>query len=59
MKAAILNDALVVINLIVWDETCVAPVGTTAVMLPNDYYVSIGFVYNPVTNTFTDPNAGA
>lgn len=59
MKAAILNDVLVVINLIVWDESCAAPVGTTAIVLPNDYYVSVGFVYDPATNTFTDPNAGA
>jgi hypothetical protein len=25
-------------------------------VLPDDYYVSIGFVYDPVTQTFMDPN---
>lgn len=59
MKAAIINADSVVINLIVWDASCVAPVNTTAVVLPDDYYVSIGFVYDPATSTFTDPNAEA
>jgi len=56
MKAALINSANVVVNLIVWDNTCTAPVGTTAIVLPNDYYVSTGFIYDPATQTFTDPN---
>jgi hypothetical protein len=56
MKAALINSTNVVVNIIVWDSTCVAPTGTTAIVLPDDYYVSIGFVYDPVTQTFTDPN---
>lgn len=56
MKAALINSSNVVVNIIVWDDTCVAPPGTTAIVLPNDYYVSIGFIYDPDTQTFTDPN---
>ena len=56
MKAALIDSTNVVVNIIVWDSTCVAPTGTTPIVLPDDYYVSIGFVYDPVTQTFTDPN---
>jgi len=57
MKAALINATNVVVNVIVWDSSCTAPAGTAAIVLPDDYYVSIGFVYNPVTQTFTDPTA--
>ena len=55
MKAALIGSDNVVINVIVWDSTCVAPPGLTAIVLPNDYIVAIGFVYDPVTQTFSDP----
>jgi hypothetical protein len=56
MKAALIDSTNVVVNIIVWDSTCVAPTGTTPIVLPDDYYVSIGFVYDSATQTFTDPN---
>ena len=55
MKAALIGSDNVVVNVIVWDDNCVAPAGLTAIVLPNDYYVSIGFVYDPITQTFSDP----
>jgi hypothetical protein len=57
MKAALIDATNVVVNVIVWDSSCVAPAGTTPIVLPDDYYVSIGFVYDPTTQTFTDPTA--
>ena len=55
MKAALIDGTNVVINIIVWDETCIAPEDVTCVVLPNDAYVSIGWSFNG-GESFTDPN---
>jgi hypothetical protein len=58
MKAAIVDSNNTVVNIIVWDETCVAPDGAACVVLPDDFHVSIGWVYNG-EQSFTDPNPPA
>jgi hypothetical protein len=52
MKAALVNAQNVVENVIVWDETCVAPDGVQAIVLEDDAPVSIGWKYQ--NNTFAD-----
>lgn len=47
----------IVINLIMADPSVdPAPEGTTLVGLPDDSPVSIGWIYDPATGQFTDPN---
>jgi hypothetical protein len=52
MKAALVNPQNIVENVIVWDETCVAPDGVQAIVLEDDAPVSIGWKYQ--NNTFAD-----
>ncbi len=59
MKAAILNGNNIVVNLIVWDGTSVAPTGMSAIVLPDEYYVSTGFIYDSKTAAFIDPTPQA
>lgn len=54
MKAALIENGIVS-NIIVWDETCVAPEGVSCVILPDDFPISIGWVFNG-GESFTDPN---
>jgi hypothetical protein len=52
MKAALVNAQNIVENVIVWDETCVAPDGVQAIVLEDGAPVSIGWKYQ--NNTFVD-----
>lgn len=52
MKAALVNAQNIVENVIVWDETCVAPAGVQAIVLEDDAPVSIGWKYQ--NNEFID-----
>lgn len=45
MKAAIINSENIVVNIIVWDDTCEAPEGTTAIILEKNISVSPGWVW--------------
>jgi len=58
MKAALIDANNVVQNIIVWDNSSIAPSGLTAVVLDDSAFVSIGFTHNG-DNTFTDPNPPA
>jgi len=54
-KAVLINSENVVVNLIVWDETCVAPEGTTAIVLDPDVSgLTAGWIWDG-TN-FINPN---
>jgi hypothetical protein len=55
MKAALVDSNNIVMNIIVWDESCVAPEGVTAVILPDNFLISTGWIYNN-EQSFTDPN---
>jgi hypothetical protein len=52
MKAALVNAQNIVENVIVWDETCVAPDGVQAIVLEDLVPVSIGWKYQ--NNEFID-----
>lgn len=54
MKAAFIENNIVA-NIIVWDETCVAPEGVTYVVLPDEFQISTGWIFNG-GESFTDPN---
>ena len=54
MKAALVNNENVVENVIVWDENSQEIPGFTNVVVEDDVSVSIGFKYDPATNTFVD-----
>lgn len=54
-RAALVDANGIVENVIVWDETCVAPANLTAIVLGTTEFVSIGWKHNG-DNTFTDPN---
>jgi hypothetical protein len=54
MKAVLINNGLVE-NIIVWDDSCVAPDGVTFVVVDDSFPISIGWVHNG-GNSFTDPN---
>lgn len=53
MKAALINSNNYVVNVIVWDDTCTAPAGTTAIVVENDVLVSPGWSY--IDGQFTPP----
>lgn len=55
MKAALIDNENNVVNVIVWDDTCTAPEGTTAIILDRSFPVSPGWVWIEGT-TFEDPN---
>ena len=55
--AVVQNSNNVVVNLIMADPSAdPAPEGTTLVGLPDDSPVNIGWIYDPATGQFTDPN---
>jgi len=58
MKAALVDDNGIVVNVIVWDDACVAPNGITAVVVNDDLRVSVGWIYNGGQD-FADPNPPA
>lgn len=45
MKAALIDNQGNVVNVIVWDDTCTAPEGTTPLVLDDDAPVSPGWIY--------------
>ena len=58
--ALVQNSDNTVINLIMADPAVdPAPEGCTIVGLPDDSPVSFGWVYDPATGQFTDPNPPA
>lgn len=58
MRCALVDNLTnIVVNLIVADPAVdTSPEGQTIVGLPDGSSVSIGWLYDPVTETFTDPN---
>ena len=55
--ALVQNSDETVINIIMADPAVdPAPEGCTLVALPDDSPVSFGWIYDPATGTFTDPN---
>ena len=56
MKAAIISSSNIVLNIIVTDEPYNPGDGEIAVLLADDVFVSIGWIYDPATGTFIDPN---
>jgi len=55
--AVVQNSDNIVVNLIMADPSVdPAPEGTILVGLPDDSPVSIGWLYDPATGQFTDPN---
>lgn len=58
--ALVQNSDETVINIIMADPAVdPAPEGCTLVGLPDDSSVSFGWIYNPSTGQFTDPNPPA
>ena len=58
--ALVQNSDNTVINIIVADPAVdPAPEGCTLVVLPDDSPVSFGWIYDPATGQFTDPNPPA
>lgn len=55
MKAALIDNNNNVVNVIVWDDTCIAPEGLTAVVLEDNYPVQPNFIKNE-DGTFYNPN---
>lgn len=54
-KAALINSENIVVNLIVWDDTCAAPEGTTAIVLDTEVpKLSAGWTWDG--KNFIDPN---
>lgn len=45
MKAALVNEQGIVENVVVWDDTCTAPNGLSAVVVDDDAVVSVGWAY--------------
>jgi len=54
MKAAFINSSRTVENIVVWDDTCVAPENYSVIVLDDDVIVSIGWLHTG-DNTFIDP----
>lgn len=61
MRCALVNDRTnIVENLIVADPAVdPAPTGYILVGIPDDSPVAVGWIYDPATQTFTDPNPPA
>lgn len=61
MKAALIDNQNNVANVIVWDDTCTAPDGTTAVVLEDAAVVAPGWSYvdgkfvNPIPEEVIEP----
>ena len=57
MQCAVVQDSdNVVVNIIVADPTDPAPIGCFLVGLADGQYCGIGWIYDPGTGTFIDPN---
>lgn len=54
MKAALINPQGIVENIIVWDENSSAPDGFEAIVLDDDFSISIGFIHER-DQKFIDP----
>jgi hypothetical protein len=55
--AVVKNSDNIVVNLIMADPSVdPAPEGTILVGLPDDSPVNMGWIYDPATGQFTDPN---
>lgn len=60
MRCAVVDSSNIVVNLIMADPTVdPAPEGCILVGLADDDSVSIGWIYDPATGQFTDPNPPA
>jgi len=58
--ALVQNSDETVINIIIADPAVdPAPEGCTIIGIPDDSPVSFGWIYDPATGTFTDPNPPA
>lgn len=55
MKAALIDNQNNVLNVIVWDDTCSAPEGTTAVVLEDNARVEPEWVFDEINNRFMPP----
>lgn len=56
-SAVVEQDTLIVVNIIVADPvTDPPPVGCVLIGLTPDEPCNIGWLYDPATNTFSDPN---
>jgi len=55
MKAALIDNQNKVLNVIVWDDTCSPPEGTTAIVLEDDVRVAPEWVFDNVKNRFIPP----
>jgi len=55
MKAILINKDNIVENIVVWDDSCVAPENLVAVVVDDDLHVSIGWIFSG-NNVFVDPN---
>jgi hypothetical protein len=52
MKAALIDNQNNVINVIVWDDTCIAPEGTTALVLEDNVRVQPEWIFDANNNRF-------
>lgn len=43
MKAALIDNQGTVLNVIVWDDSCTAPLGTMAFVMEDDFMVAPGW----------------
>jgi len=55
MKAALIDNQNKVVNVIVWDDTCIAPEGTTALVLEDNVMVSSGWTFDQSNDMFIPP----
>ena len=55
MKAALIDDQNNVINVIVWDNTCKEPEGTTAIILEDNVIVAPKWTFDEINNRFIPP----
>lgn len=55
MKAALIDNQNNVVNVIVWDDTCIAPEGTTALILEDNVSVAPGWTFDQPNNIFIPP----
>jgi len=52
MKAALIDNQNNVINVIVWDDTCIAPEGTTALALEDNVRVQPEWIFDVDNDRF-------
>lgn len=58
MRCALVNEATNIVDNIIMADPAVdpAPPGYLIIGLPDDSQVSFGWIYDPATGQFTDPN---